>query len=63
MLKTESIGHNFEFKLLASRTRAALPAIGAPFEWFLKVFPFLERRSIYVNPRTKFIAYARKQGS
>jgi SAM-dependent methyltransferase len=61
VLKTESIGHNFEFKLLASRTRAALPAIGAPFEWFLKVFPFLERRSIYVNPRTKFIAYARKQ--
>lgn len=60
VLKTESIGHNFEFKLLASRTRAALPAIGAPFEWFLKVFPFLERRSIYVNPRTKFIAYARK---
>lgn len=63
VLKTESIGHNFEFKLLASRTRAALPAIGAPFEWFLKVFPFLERRSIYVNPRTKFIAYARKKGT
>jgi 2-polyprenyl-3-methyl-5-hydroxy-6-metoxy-1,4-benzoquinol methylase len=63
VLKTESIGHNFEFKLLASRTRAALPAIGVPFEWFLKVFPFLERRSIYVNPRTKFIAYARKQGA
>lgn len=63
VLRTESIGHNFEFKLLASRTRAALPALGAPFEWFLKVFPFLERRSIYVNPRTKFIAYARKRGA
>jgi 2-polyprenyl-3-methyl-5-hydroxy-6-metoxy-1,4-benzoquinol methylase len=62
VLKTESIGHNFEFKLLASRTRAALPAVGAPFEWFLKAFPFLERRSVYVNPRTKFIAYARKLG-
>lgn len=62
VLKTESIGHNFEFKLLASRTRAALPMIGAPFEWFLKLFPFLERKSVYVNPRTKFIAYARKLG-
>jgi SAM-dependent methyltransferase len=60
VLKTESIGHNFEFKLLASRTRAALPLVGAPFEWILKAMPFLERKSVYVNPRTKFIAYARK---
>ena len=63
VLKTESIGHSFEFKLLASRTRAAVPAIGAPLEWVLKMLPFLQRRTIYVNPRTKFIAYARKRGA
>jgi 2-polyprenyl-3-methyl-5-hydroxy-6-metoxy-1,4-benzoquinol methylase len=60
VLATESIGHSFEFRLLASRLRATLPAIGAPLEWLLRLFPFLSRRSIYVNPRTKFIAYARK---
>lgn len=63
VLKTESIGHSFELKLLASRIRATLPTIGAPLEWFLKVFPFLGQRHIYVNPRTKFIAYARKRGA
>ena len=61
VLKTESIGHSFEFKLLASRIRAVMPAIGAPIEWLLDVFPFLKRRTIYVNPRTKFIAYSRKR--
>jgi len=50
VLKTESIGHSFEFKLLASRIRAVMPAIGAPIEWLLDVFPFLKRRTIYVNP-------------
>jgi 2-polyprenyl-3-methyl-5-hydroxy-6-metoxy-1,4-benzoquinol methylase len=61
VLMTESIGQSFEFKLLASRTRATVPAIGAPLEWALRMFPSLERRTIYVNPRTKFIAYARKR--
>jgi hypothetical protein len=61
VLKTESIGHSFELKLLASRIRAVMPAIGAPIEWLLDVFPFLKRRTIYVNPRTKFIAYSRKR--
>jgi SAM-dependent methyltransferase len=62
MLGVESIGHNFEFKLLASRIRATLPVAGAPLEWLLRVVPFLAHRSIHVNPRTKFIAYARKIG-
>jgi hypothetical protein len=63
VLRTQSIGHSFQFQLLASRARATLPAAGAPLVWFLKVFPFLRHRTIYVNPHTKFIAYARKHGA
>jgi 2-polyprenyl-3-methyl-5-hydroxy-6-metoxy-1,4-benzoquinol methylase len=61
VLKVSSIGHSFEFRLLASRLRATLPIVGAPMQWFLRVFPFLNSWSIYLDPRTKFIVYARKR--
>jgi len=56
VLRTQSIGHSFQLQLLASRARATLPAVGVPLAWLLQVFPFLARRTVYVNPRTKFIA-------
>ena len=61
VLKVASIGHSFEMRLLASRLRATLPIVGAPLQWFLRVFPFVNRWSIYLDPRTKFIVYARKR--
>jgi 2-polyprenyl-3-methyl-5-hydroxy-6-metoxy-1,4-benzoquinol methylase len=61
VLKVASIGHSFELRLLASRLRATLPVLGAPMQWFLKVFPFMNGWSIYLDPRTKFIVYARKR--
>jgi SAM-dependent methyltransferase len=61
VLKVTSIGHSFELKLLASRLRATLPIAGAPMQWLLKIFPFMNAWSIYLDPRTKFIVYARKR--
>lgn len=61
VLKVASIGHSFELRLLASRLRATLPLVGAPMQWFLRVFPFMNAWSIYLDPRTKFIVYARKR--
>jgi 2-polyprenyl-3-methyl-5-hydroxy-6-metoxy-1,4-benzoquinol methylase len=61
VLKVSSIGHSFEMRLLASRLRATLPLIGAPMQWFLRVFPFMNHWSLYLDPRTKFIVYARKR--
>ena len=61
VLKARSIGHSFELRLLASRMRATLPIVGAPMQWWLRAFPFMNGWSIYLNPRTKFIVYARKR--
>jgi SAM-dependent methyltransferase len=61
VLKVGSHGHSFELHLLATRLRAVLPAAGVPMIWLLKVFPFLRRWSVYLDPRTKFIVYARKR--
>ncbi len=61
VLKVGSHGHSFELRLLATRLRAVLPIVGAPMTWLLKVFPFMGNWSIYLDPRTKFIVYARKR--
>ena len=61
VLKVSSIGHSFEMRLLASRLRATLPVVGAPMQWALKLVPFMNSWSIYLDPRTKFIVYARKR--
>jgi 2-polyprenyl-3-methyl-5-hydroxy-6-metoxy-1,4-benzoquinol methylase len=63
VLKVSSIGHSFELRLLASRMRATLPIVGAPMQWFLRAFPFMNGWSIYLDPRTKFIVYARKRSA
>jgi len=61
VLKSATMGHSFEMRLLASRVRAVLPIVGIPMQWMLRVLPFLSDKSIYFNPRTKFIVYARKR--
>ncbi len=63
VVKVASIGHSFEMRLLASRLRATLPIVGAPMQWGLRLFPFANDWSIYLDPRTKFIVYARKRGT
>lgn len=62
VLDTESKGHSFEVRHLASRIRATLPGAGAPLEWAVRLLPFVGRMNLYFNPRTKFILYARKRG-
>jgi hypothetical protein len=54
---------SFELRLLATRLRAVLPIVGVPMCWFVKVFPRVGGWSIYVDPRTKFIMYARKRST
>ena len=61
VLRVGSHGHSFELRLLATRLRPVLPAIGLPMIWLLKAFPFLGSWSVYLDPRTKFIVYARKR--
>jgi SAM-dependent methyltransferase len=61
VLETRSLGHSFEIRLLAVRLRSAFPLIGAPMVWLLKIFPFVGNWSIYLNPLTKLIVYARKR--
>jgi hypothetical protein len=63
IVKLASLGHSFEVRLLASRARATFPILGVPMTWFVKLFPFVGNWSFYVNPRTKFIVYARKRQS
>jgi 2-polyprenyl-3-methyl-5-hydroxy-6-metoxy-1,4-benzoquinol methylase len=63
VLATSSLGHSFEIRLLAVRLQSVLPWIGTPMVWLLKLVPFLGGWSIYLNPRTKFIAYARKRAT
>lgn len=63
VLKVESKGHSFELRLLATRIRAVLPIVGRPMCWFVKQFPRVGAWSIYLDPRTKFIVYARKCAS
>ena len=61
VLEVSSLGHSFEIRLLATRLRATLPLIGTPMVWFLRLFPFVGNWSIHLDPRTKFIMYARKR--
>jgi 2-polyprenyl-3-methyl-5-hydroxy-6-metoxy-1,4-benzoquinol methylase len=61
VLKVESHGHSFELRLLATRLRTVLPVVGVPLIWLLKIFPFISNWSVYLDPRTKFIVYARKR--
>jgi len=61
ILRVASEGRSFQLKLLTSRVRAVLPVVGTPMSWMLKLFPFAGGWSVYVNPRTKFIVYARKK--
>jgi len=53
-------GHTFEFKYLAQRIKTVSPLLGKLLDFSLKLFPFLSRLNIYINPRTKIILYARK---
>ncbi len=61
VLRVKSHGHSFELRLLATRLRTVLPVVGVPMIWLLKVFPFMGSWSVYLDPRTKFIVYARKR--
>ena len=61
ILKVASHGHSFELRLLALRLRTVLPVVGVPLLGLIKLLPFLGRWSLYLDPRTKFIIYARKQ--
>jgi 2-polyprenyl-3-methyl-5-hydroxy-6-metoxy-1,4-benzoquinol methylase len=61
ILEISSLGHSFEIALLASRLKNALPVLGGLLNALLFAFPFLKSMSIYLNPRTKFIIYARKK--
>ena len=61
VLKVDSHGHSFELRLLATRLRTVLPVVGIPMLWLLKIVPFLGSWSVYLDPRTKFIIYARKR--
>jgi 2-polyprenyl-3-methyl-5-hydroxy-6-metoxy-1,4-benzoquinol methylase len=61
VLKVVSKGHSFELRLLATRIRAVLPLVGVPMCWFIRQFPRIGAWSIYLDPRTKFIVYARKR--
>ena len=63
VLRVESIGHTFDLKFLAPRVRAVLPVVGAPMVWLVKALPFLGDWSLHIDPRTKFIIYARKRTS
>jgi 2-polyprenyl-3-methyl-5-hydroxy-6-metoxy-1,4-benzoquinol methylase len=61
VLKVASHGHSFELKQLAARLRTVLPIVGVPLAWLLQVFPFMTGWSVYLDPRTKFIVYARRR--
>ncbi len=61
ILSTSSLGHSFQVDQLASRIAVSLPSVGRPLKALLRLFPFANSRSVYVNPRTKFIVYARKR--
>jgi SAM-dependent methyltransferase len=61
VLEVSSLGHSFEIRLLATRLRSTLPLVGTPMVWFLKLFPFVGSWSVHLDPRTKFIMYARKR--
>jgi SAM-dependent methyltransferase len=60
IVRVASKGHSFEVGLLAARLRTVLPAVGSPLCWLVDRFPSVRRASVYLNPRTKFIVYARK---
>lgn len=61
VLAVKSHGHSFQLELLAKRLRSVLPVLGVPMTWLLRLVPFIGRWSLYLDPRTKFIVYARKR--
>jgi cyclopropane fatty-acyl-phospholipid synthase-like methyltransferase len=61
ILEVSSLGHSFQVEQLVARITSALPSVGAPLSLLLKLFPFARGHSVYLNPRTKFIVYARKR--
>jgi SAM-dependent methyltransferase len=61
VLRVSSHGHSFELRLLANRLRTVLPVVGVPLSWFVKLVPLVGGWSVYLDPRTKFIVYARKR--
>lgn len=61
ILAIRSHGHSFQLEALAKRLRSVLPVLGVPMACLLKLVPFIGGWSIYLDPRTKFIVYARKQ--
>jgi len=61
VLEISSCGHSFELKHLIKRIGNSLPMVAAIINFFLKLFPFLGRINVYINPFTKFILYARKR--
>jgi 2-polyprenyl-3-methyl-5-hydroxy-6-metoxy-1,4-benzoquinol methylase len=60
VLEVSSIGHSFELNQLCARIKTIFPVVGSIVSFFINFFPFVGRMSIYVNPFTKFIMYARK---
>lgn len=60
ILEVSSLGHTFEIDHLCDRIKSVLPIASIPIDIVLKIFPFLGKLNVHVNPFTKFIVYARK---
>lgn len=60
IVEMRHLGHSFELAHLLDRAGSAVPWLRLPFKLLLKLFPFAARWNIYLDPRTKFIVYARK---
>jgi len=61
ILEISSCGHSFELNHLVKRISTSFPIAASLFGFFLKILPFLGRVTVYINPLTKFIIYARKR--
>jgi len=61
ILETKYIGHTFELKYLFDRIKSISPSLSSLFSFIVKLFPFLGKLNIYINPYTKMIIYARKK--
>jgi len=61
IVEIASHGHSFELRHLADRASVALPSLRVPLKVLLRSLPVTGDSSVYVDPRTKFILYARKR--
>ncbi len=59
----ESIGHTFRLDHLFNRLRLMFPVLMRPIYNLLQAWKTLGQTSLYINPRTKIIVYARKQNN